>query len=95
LGWQRQTIHESEMALLFERTQKCCRKQLDTADIVRDAISLIIPQKGEGKAHGCEMACSQQLTPQPIAAACAERVQLSHYLTWSSGLWRLTSVIPS
>jgi hypothetical protein len=38
LGWQRQTIHESEMALLFERTQKCCRKQLDTADIVRDAI---------------------------------------------------------
>jgi hypothetical protein len=38
LGWQRQTIHESEMALLFERTQKCCRKQLDTADIVREAI---------------------------------------------------------
>jgi hypothetical protein len=26
------------MALLFERTQKCCRKQLDTADIVREAI---------------------------------------------------------
>ena len=24
------------MALLFERTQKYCRKQLDTADIVRD-----------------------------------------------------------
>ena len=26
------------MALLFERTQECCPKQLDTADIVRDAI---------------------------------------------------------
>jgi hypothetical protein len=26
------------MALLFECTQKCCRKQLDTADIVREAI---------------------------------------------------------
>jgi hypothetical protein len=26
------------MALLFERMRKCCRKKLDTADIVRDAI---------------------------------------------------------
>jgi hypothetical protein len=31
------------MALLFERTQKCCRKQLDTADIVRDAIFRQLP----------------------------------------------------
>ena len=35
--WKRQTINETEMALLFERMQDCCRKQLDTADIVRDA----------------------------------------------------------
>ncbi len=26
------------MALLFECTQKCCRKRLDTADIVRDTM---------------------------------------------------------
>jgi hypothetical protein len=32
----RQTIHESEMALLFECTSECARNSLDTADIVRD-----------------------------------------------------------
>jgi hypothetical protein len=33
-----QTIHESEMALFFERMPECARNLLDTADIVRDAI---------------------------------------------------------
>jgi hypothetical protein len=27
-------------------------------------ITLIIPQKGEGKAHTCELACSCQLMPK-------------------------------
>jgi hypothetical protein len=31
-----QTIYESEMALFYECIQKCARKVLDTADIVRD-----------------------------------------------------------
>ncbi|MGA8814903.1 MAG: hypothetical protein WB523_20320, partial [Candidatus Sulfotelmatobacter sp.] len=38
LGWKRQTINESEMALFSECSLKCVRKLLDTADIVRDAI---------------------------------------------------------
>ena len=31
-----QTNHESEMALHHECMQRCARKSLDTADIVRD-----------------------------------------------------------
>src|SRR5882762_1837845 len=38
LGWKRQTINESEMALFSECMLKCARKLLDTADIVREAI---------------------------------------------------------
>ena len=36
-GWQSKTINESEMALLYECTPQCAQKELDTADIVRDA----------------------------------------------------------
>ena len=32
------TINESEMALFHECTRQCAQKDLDTADIVRDAI---------------------------------------------------------
>ncbi|MGC2173208.1 MAG: hypothetical protein WA555_03485, partial [Candidatus Sulfotelmatobacter sp.] len=35
-GWKAQTIYESEMALFSECMQRCARKVLDTADIVRD-----------------------------------------------------------
>ena len=37
-GWHSKTIHESEMALFHECTPQCAQKELDTADIVRDAI---------------------------------------------------------
>src|SRR5215470_14253828 len=36
-GLERHFFRYSERALLFECTRKCCRKGLDTADIVRDA----------------------------------------------------------
>jgi hypothetical protein len=32
------TSNESEMALFYECTPQCAQKELDTADIVRDAI---------------------------------------------------------
>jgi hypothetical protein len=34
----KQTINESEMALFHECTLQCAQKELDTADIVRDAM---------------------------------------------------------
>ena len=36
LGWNAQTIQESEMALFYECMLQCARKVLDAADIVRD-----------------------------------------------------------
>jgi hypothetical protein len=46
-GWKGNTIHESEMALLFECTLWCARKVLDTADIVRKdpilGLALVLP----------------------------------------------------
>jgi hypothetical protein len=39
LGWKRQTINEREMALFSECSLKCGRILLDTADVVREAIS--------------------------------------------------------
>jgi hypothetical protein len=54
------------------------------------SIALIIPQKGEGKAHTCEMACSQQL----LATLSLQR---EHQTPWANlevkisvlGLWEL------
>ena len=37
-GWQSKIIHESEMALFHECTCSCARKEVDTADIVREAM---------------------------------------------------------
>jgi len=37
-GWRSKTINESEMALFLERMLQCAQKELDTADIVREAI---------------------------------------------------------
>ena len=37
-GWKGNTIYESEMALFSECMPWCARKELDTADIVRDAM---------------------------------------------------------
>ena len=37
-GWRSKTINESEMALFLERMPQCAQKELDTADIVREAI---------------------------------------------------------
>src|SRR5215470_870836 len=36
-GWRSKTITESEMALFHECMPQCAQKELDTADIVRDA----------------------------------------------------------
>src|SRR5208337_1149772 len=41
-----QTFYESEMALFYECIQKCARKLLDTADIVRDGISTESAERG-------------------------------------------------
>jgi hypothetical protein len=38
VGWKRQPINESEMALFSECSLQYARKVLDTADIVREAI---------------------------------------------------------
>jgi hypothetical protein len=38
VGWKRQPINESEMALFSECSLQCARKVLDTADIVREAM---------------------------------------------------------
>jgi len=37
-GWRSKTINESEMALFHERMPQCAQKELDTAEIVREAI---------------------------------------------------------
>jgi hypothetical protein len=42
---ERHTFNESEMALFFECMLLCAQKELDTADIVRDAM-LRQPSKG-------------------------------------------------
>ncbi|MFZ0198453.1 MAG: hypothetical protein WAL05_04580, partial [Candidatus Sulfotelmatobacter sp.] len=59
LGWKRQTINESEMALFSECSLKCVRKLLDTADIVRDAIfhqsTKVMPITATKVGMGCNL----------------------------------------